>query len=261
MTTPKIETVYRGGSRYYVHPETGDVVPGVTSILSMRAKPFLMAWAAKMTAEVAVASLDVLPSMVAADRQGAIDFLKGASRRNTKQAGEVGTAAHGVFERLANGETLGTLTPDLQPFAAHFSDFLATMSPEIVYQEETVWSEAHSYAGSFDAIMTVEGRLVFADWKTTRSGVHEDAAWQLAAYRHADYILTDDGQVLKVPSTDGAVVLHVRPEGWGLYTVDAGEETFEEFLAFRAVHRQEKEKKGRTLISRRPVYKGAGRVA
>lgn len=257
MTQPKIETVYRGGSRYYIHPETGATVPGVTSILNMRAKPFLMAWAAKMTAELAVDQIDVIRAMAEADRQGAIDFLKGASKRNTRAAADVGTAAHGIFEALALGEPLGRVSDELAPFRAHFEDFVEKLSPRFVEIEQTVWSETHGYAGSFDGIVEIEGKLVLADWKTTRSGVHDDVAFQLAAYRHADVLVDDLGGLRPMPKTDGAVVLHVRPEGWKLVPVDSGEETFEEFLALREVHRIDKEKKGRTLVGR-PLWKGAG---
>lgn len=259
MTSPKIETVYRGGSRYYVHPETGDTVPGVTSVLGMRAKPFLVGWAAKLAAELAVemTTSGTLAPMVAADEAGAVEFLKFASKRFTRRAADVGTAAHGIFETLSLGEPLGPVTDDLRPFALHFEDFLAKVSPEFLHVEETVWSQKHGYAGSFDAVAKIDGKTVFIDYKTTRSGVHEDVAWQLAAYRHADVILQDDGSMIPVPASDGSIVLHVRPEGWKVVPVDTSEETFAEFLAFREVHRQEKEKKGRTLVGR-PIWKGSG---
>lgn len=259
MTTPKIQTVYRGGSRYYVHPETGDSVPGVTSILNLRAKPFLTTWAAKLAAELAVDSLEILPSMVERDRKGAVEYLRDASKRFTRQAADVGTAAHGIFEALAMGETLGTLTPEMEPFAAHFRDFCAKHSPTFHEIEATVWSQAHAYAGSFDAVMSLEGKTVIADWKTTRSGVHDDVAYQLAAYRYADAIISDDGSLRPMPETDGAVVLHVRPEGWKLVPVDTSPETFEEFLNLRAQHVFEKEK-SRTLVGR-PIWKGSGVTA
>ncbi|MER6051032.1 hypothetical protein ABT168_26870 [Streptomyces sp. NPDC001793] len=38
------------------------------------------------------------------DQAGAIDYLKGAPRRVTKEAAATGSAAHDVFERLARGE-------------------------------------------------------------------------------------------------------------------------------------------------------------
>ena len=57
MTTPKINTTFRGGSRFYIHPGSGEKVPGVTSVLNMLPKPFLKAWAGKEVATTAVRSL------------------------------------------------------------------------------------------------------------------------------------------------------------------------------------------------------------
>ena len=41
-----IRTSKRGGSRFYVDPETAVKHPGVTSIVGMLPKPFLVHWAA-----------------------------------------------------------------------------------------------------------------------------------------------------------------------------------------------------------------------
>lgn len=261
MTSPKIETVYRGGSRYYIHPDTGQSVPGVTSILNLRAKPFLPPWAAKLAAEAAVEATEAgtLAGMVKQDRAGAIDFLKGASRRFTRAAADQGTAAHGIFEAIATDEPLGDLTPELEPFRAHFLDFTEKHSPEWEFIEATVWSEEHGYAGSFDSLGVIDGKRVIVDYKTTRSGVHEEVAWQLAAYRYADVIVAEDGRLLPMPATEGAIVLHVRPEGWKVVPVDTSRETFEEFLVYREAHRFEREGH-RTLVGR-PIWKGKGEAA
>lgn len=259
MTSPKIETVYRGGSRYYVHPDTGESVPGVTSILNFEPKPYLVGWAAKLAAEAAVEATErgTLTAMVEQDRQGAIDYLKDSSRRFTRKAADVGTAAHGIFEAIATGEPLGTLPADLEPFRAHFLDFEEKHSPKWLHVEATVWSQEHHYAGSFDAIAEIDGKTVIVDFKTTRSGVHDSVAWQLAAYRYADAILAEDGRLLPIPATEGAIVLHVRPEGWKVHPIDTSPETFEEFLVYREAHRRFREGAKRTLVGR-AIWKGKG---
>jgi hypothetical protein len=258
MTLPKIETVYRGGSRYYIHPETGESVPGVTSILNMEPKPYLTAWAAKMTAELAAEIIDVLPEMVARDRAGAIDFLKGASKRFTKEAADIGTAAHGIFERMALGETVGDVGEQMTPFKDHFADFLATVKPVFHHVEATVWNSTYGYAGSFDAIASIDGKPVVLDFKTTRSGVHDSTAWQIAAYRRGEVLLEDSGRMMPMPETVGGAVVHVRPEGWALVPVNTDEDAFADFLAMREQHRRLKEDNKRTLVGR-PAMKGAAK--
>ncbi|WP_229398145.1 hypothetical protein [Micromonospora okii] len=236
MTTPKINTISRGGSRFYVNPETGAKAPGVTSILGMLPKPFLQHWASKVVAEYAADNLGELVGLrIRGDRQGVIDYLKGAPRRDTAKAAETGTAAHDIFERMAKGQPVGRVHPDYQPFVDHFAAFLRVFSPEIILTEETVWSEAHDYAGSFDAYGVIDGQRVWLDWKTTRSGVHPEVALQLAAYRHADYIIRPDRTRVPLPPGNAGAVLHVRPEGWSLVPVRCDAEVFEVFKTLRSV--------------------------
>ncbi|HVE24376.1 MAG TPA: hypothetical protein VNC22_03185 [Sporichthya sp.] len=248
MTQPKINTISRGGSRFYVSPLNGDKVPGVTSVVGMLPKGFLGPWNAKLVAETAVDSLGEVVSIAMKDRQAAIDFLKGAPRRFTSKAADVGTDAHDVFEKMARGETPGRMHPELKVYADHFSAFLDEFQPEFLHLEQTVWSETHGYAGSFDAIMKVDGEIVGADWKTTRSGVHAEVAIQLAAYRFADYILDPEtSDQIDIPKWTGGAVFHVRPEGWSLVPVRCDEAVFEYFLHLRRVFEWDREVKDTVL--------------
>lgn len=219
-----------------MHPETGEKVPGVTSVLNMLPKPFLKAWAAKLVAEAAVGNLEHISGLAAADPAGAVDYLKRAPQRFTQAAADVGTAAHGVFEAMSLGHALGPVPADLAPFVAHFGDFLEAVQPEFVEVEETVWSDTHRYAGSFDAFARVQGHGCWIDYKTTKSGVHPETALQLAAYSHADYLLdANTSEHRPLPVGDRGLVVHVRPEGWALYEVPIGGEVFSHFLSLRDV--------------------------
>ena len=255
MTTPKINTIKRGGSRFYVDPTDATVkVPGVTSVVGMLPKDFLRYWAAKEVAQTAVDELGTLVSMVLRDPSAAVDHLKKAPDRNTRKAADIGTAAHDLFERMAKGETLGRVHPDLEPFVRHFDEYLTVCKPEYHFMEETVWSDQHAYAGSFDAFATIDGERVWLDNKTTRSGIHEEVGIQLAAYRFADAIIRTDGNRVPMPKADGGAVLHVRPEGWKLVPVRCDEGLFEVFLHLREVFRYEKEIKS-TVVGY-PVAEG-----
>ncbi|WNN93674.1 exonuclease [Arthrobacter phage CallinAllBarbz] len=255
MTTPRVSTIKRQGARFYVDPEDGSIkVPGVTSVIGMLPKEFLRYWAAKEVAQSAVDELGTIVNMVLRDPSAAVDHLKKAPDRNTRKAADIGTAAHDLFERQAKGETLGRVHPDLEPFVRHFDEFLSVAKPEYHFMEETVWSDKHLYAGSFDAFATIEGERVWIDNKTTRSGIHAEVGLQLAAYRFADHILREDGSRVPMPKADGGAVVHVRPEGWQLVPVKCDEELFEIFLHLREVFKYEKEIKGQ--IVGRPVYSG-----
>lgn len=245
MTTPKVNTIKRGGSRFYVNPDDAKVkVPGVTSIIGMLPKDFLRYWAAKEVAQTAVDSLPVVLTMILNDQKdAAVDFLKKSPDRNTRQAADTGTAAHDLFERMAKGETLGRVHPDLEPFVRHFDEYLTVCKPDYHFMEETVWSDKHGYAGSFDAYAVIDGERLWLDNKTTRSGVHAEVGIQLSAYRYADSIIRADGGRVPMPEADGGAVVHVRPEGWQLVPVRCDEALFELFLHLREIFNYEKELK------------------
>jgi hypothetical protein len=242
MTTPRVSTIKRQGARFYISPDDAAVkYPGVTSIIGMLPKEFLRYWAAKEVAQTAVDELGTVVSMVLRDPSAAVDHLKRSPDRNTRAAADIGTAAHDIFERVARGQTVGRVHPDLEPFLRHFDDYMRVGQPEYHFMEETVWSGTHQYAGSFDAFATIRGENIWLDNKTTRSGIHAEVGLQLAAYRNADSIIREDGARVPMPKADGGAVLHIRPEGWQLVPVRCDDALFEIFLHLREVFRYEKE--------------------
>jgi len=232
MTTPKIATLSQGGSRWYVHPVTGEKVPGVTSVLNALPKPFLTPWSTKLVAEAAVDNLEAVAALAAVDRQGAVDYLKGAPRRSTASSADLGTAAHGIFERIALGQHIGTVTDEVLPFVRHFDNFIKTVKPEFLEVEQTVWSHTHLYGGSFDALAVIDGVRCWLDLKTGKS-IHADVALQLSAYANADVMVKGDEE-LPLPQAERGLVLHCRADsGWSLTEVPIGPEVFDHFLALR----------------------------
>lgn len=230
MTTPKVLTEHKGGSRWYINPDTGEQVPGVTSIINMLPKPFLAPWNAKLVAQEAVADLELVRRMAVRDEAGAVDYLKGAPRRYTSKRAAIGTAAHGIFEALALGQPLGPVSPEIEPFVRQYADFLNVVQPEFLLCEETVWSDTHGYAGSFDAMAKVQGEGCVIDNKTSKDA-HAETALQLSAYAHADFVLGADGSHQPVPEATHGLIVHVRPEKWAVYDVPIGEWVFEHFLS------------------------------
>ncbi|MEV8015655.1 hypothetical protein AB0O76_04705 [Streptomyces sp. NPDC086554] len=245
---PKVRTIYRGGSRFYVHPEDREIVhPGVTSVIGMLPKQnFLAPWQAKMTAELAVDSLDFIAEMAQRDKVGAVDYLKGAARRYTKVRADIGSEAHDLFERLIRGEHVGRVRADLEPYVAHFREFMAAVNPQLVRAEDVAWSDTYGYAGSFDVVMYVwldengdptpdrsgEKHLIMGDWKTSKS-TYPDVALQMSAYMNADFIIDPDGNREPMPEFDGAAVLHITDETWAFKPVVTDAAVFAEFLRLR----------------------------
>lgn len=246
---PKVRTIKRGGSRFYVDPRDGHrKVPGVTSITGMTPKPFLTFWAAKLTAEAAVDNLPAVTAIAERDRAGAVDFLKGAHSRYTRSRAEVGSMAHDAFERIVRGEHVGSVHPDIREHVRHFSEFMTAVNPELISAEDVAWNSEHEYAGSYDAILRVwldeerrptpdrsgEPHVIMTDWKTSKD-TYPDVALQLAAYAACPVRIDADGNEEPMPEVDGAAVVHVTERGWSLKPVNISDEVFGCFLALRRV--------------------------
>jgi hypothetical protein len=229
VTQPKLATRGPGGSRLYVFPD-GAKHPGVTSIIGQLPKPFLVPWAAKLSAQWAMDNLPILNDLAKRDTKAAVELIAGASRRSTAGSADTGTEVHGYFEALLLGDPLPALSEDAQPFAGPLHDFVADWKPTAVMTEGTVRSDSVGYAGSFDAIVDIAGEHVLLDLKTGK-GTYPEVSLQLAAYRFADSLA--DGS--PVPRIDACAVLHVRPGHYSLSPVKGDAEAFEFFKHLRAL--------------------------
>jgi len=252
----RVSTIQRSGARFYVNRESRQAVPGVTSIIDVLGKPFLTNWAAKTAAEAAVDNLPAVTLMAETDRQAAIDFIKGAHRRYSRKRAEIGSRAHDMFERMIRGESV-TPDRDLVPYYQHFSEFLDVVQPELIRAEDVAWSDTHSYAGSFDALLRVDGLTVIADWKTSRNA-YPQVSLQMAAYGHAETLIDPDGNTDPMPHVDGAFVLHITDEKWEWRPVDYGPEVFSVFLALREAFEWQRETAPGAIGS--PVARGGSLV-
>lgn len=256
-----VRTLKRADSRFYIDPENAAIkVPGVTSVVSMLPKDFLKFWAVKLTAEACVKNKDVWLPLAERDDQGAIDYLKGVHRRVSGDAATLGSMAHDLFERLARGEEIKDrhVHMDVKNHVRWFREFLDEVQPEFLHLEETVWSDEHHYAGSFDAIAKIEGEVVGLDWKTSKD-VYASVALQLSAYRYANrIILAESGESVDMPAWNGGAVLHVRDDAWQLVPVACDEEIFSKFLALREIFTWEKEL-SRGVVGR-PVASGGAKA-
>src|SRR5690606_8512418 len=221
---------YQNGARWYRNPATGESVPGVTSV-NQSPKPFLAPWNAKLAAEFAVEHIESVADLAAVDPKAAIDLVKMAPKRYTKEAADRGTLVHSLCEDISKGEEPDTIPAHVVGYVDSFRKFLAEYTPVFEEVEATVWNTDPGYAGTFDALVSLPnhggGRLL-VDYKAS-SGVYDDYAMQLAAYYHASHILRDNGDLEDMPELSGAAVLWLAPHGYALHPVKNIEDAFAEF--------------------------------
>lgn len=262
MTAPKVHTIKRGGSRFYVDPFSKEKVPGVTSILNMLPKPLLKPWGERTVAEFAADNIGtIVDMMVKGQRKEAVDYVKRAPYRETSGAAEIGDEVHKLAEKMILGEAVGRFHPDLSGYVDGFRDFMDAFQPTLLHSEVTIWSDTHGYAGSTDAIVEIAGETIIMDFKTTRSGIHEEVALQLTAYSRGDVIIDADGERRPMPEIAGAAALWLRPDKWHLRPVQISDALFDVFIALKVIFDWEREIKsgvlGRPVLSLDDLMKKA----
>jgi hypothetical protein len=163
------------------------LVPSVTNILGVIAKPELTAW----LQEQAVMAALTLPRQPGESEDDFARRVVADSRSTRDTAADFGTAFHHGAERVAR-----TLEVDpAHPAAAwlgHYRDWFQTKVRRVHWTEKVLVHQEWGYAGTADLLIehVVHG-LTLVDFKTTKikagAKVKPYSTWcyQLAAYRRA----------------------------------------------------------------------------
>lgn len=237
---------------YYIDEETGERVKGVTTLLGAgMPKPNLMEWNATATAEYALNNWDTLADLPLADR------LKKMSKgrwEGRDAAAARGTAVHAMAERLLADEEV-TVPDGIAGYVDACVNLLDSFAVRPVHVEAIVYSETHRHVGTCDLIADVLlpdmpeyaeiGRdadgysRMIADWKTSKSGIFGEVAFQLAAYRHSEWLIPADGaEPVEMPEVDFAAGIHLRPNGtYSLVPLATDDDVYRDFLYIAQVAR------------------------
>jgi len=232
------------GQRGYRHPETGELVPSVTTILRVIDKPALVGWAARETAGAAWDQRFALARID--DRDAAVDLLKNARFRTGRRAMLKGSTIHAVAEALSTDAPLPDYGEDEAPYVDAFVSFVSTFAPRFELVEGTVFSDTCDYAGTFDFLARIDGFLVLGDHKTGK-GIYPEVALQLAALRYADRVWNrETGELTPMPKVDGCVAVHLQAGDFRVVEVKADEDAFAAFVAARELWPWAREDGGQT---------------
>ncbi|MDH4159265.1 MAG: hypothetical protein OEV62_03335 [Actinomycetota bacterium] len=209
----------------------------VTSMmkLAMGNGDALLNWAVNTTAEAAYDRHNILHQFIQdGDRDGAVKWLKDQRWAKTGAAAARGTELHKAAEKLALGQQ-----PDIPDehagYLEQYERFLSEHQPQFHMAEAPVYNPAAGYAGTLDAVLTIDGQTVVADIKTTPHAPdsgrsrppYPEVALQLCMYRRATdvgvlaeqryasgkryYLFNPDQHHEPMPDTDGAVCIVVSP--------------------------------------------------
>lgn len=220
------------GSRRYVHPVTGEIVPSITTVMDVAiAKPQLISWAARQAGQYAVANWSSLSEMAPVSRA---QEISGTHARTAQTAADKGDLVHDLIDKWNKGKPM-EVPRNVGGQVDQFVSFIMDRKPKFLENEVTVWSRTYGYAGTADWIAVIDGQTVLGDNKTGKR-VYPEVGLQLAALAHADFIIRPDGTEEPIPVLDALMVLHIRPRSWKLVRVVADDSNWSAFRAARTLY-------------------------
>lgn len=226
------ETDNESGSRWYIHPTTGERFISVTTVLSHIAMHGLPQWAAGLAAN---AAFDRLPLLTRASRGNDCNLTKTpdacgtcrpcvtywlADQHNQVRdaAAERGIKLHDLAEQDALFGPGSHIDADVAPYWEQYCRWRDTYQPVFHAAEMTVISRKWGYAGTLDSILSIpqmpkklehlSALPLCTDLKTSNS-VDIKKGWQVVAYANADAVLLPDGTEIAMPEIKGGLIVHI----------------------------------------------------
>lgn len=161
----KVDLTKSGKGRYALN---GISLSGVTSITNMQAKGFLINWAAS----------EAYKDCLTLPKDKIAEVLKSkqyAHTRKSDNAKDKGTLAHSCVEKFINDyiETKEYifqtgLDEEVQTSVDRFFQWARDNKVEFLGSEVSVYSKKHFFAGTFDFVCKLDGKLLLGDFKTSK---------------------------------------------------------------------------------------------
>lgn len=165
-----------------------DLVPSVTTVLSVLDKPGLDTW----KIEQAILAARTLPMLDGESEDDFVHRVIDDSLAYTDRARTIGVAHHDTIESYAkfmNGtESTYYRNDDVPEQTIEGFDAWTKKNGVVLNELEVCFASPYGYGGRIDAIGSMNGQRTYFDWKTksTSNGIFWDTQWacQLAAYSH-----------------------------------------------------------------------------
>lgn len=212
----KIKKASRSHNSRYAN-KAGENVPGVTTFLSVLAKPALIPWANKL-------------GLQGIDVSKYVDSLAGA-----------GTCAHYILECYFKNEK-----PDLSDFTKNqielaensvlkFYEWEKSRKLEVLGSELVLISEKFQYGATIDLYCKLDGKKTLLDFKTAKA-VWPEMTYQISAYKQAlieNGYEVEDARILRIGRDE--------TEGFEDRVITNTDKGFELFRHCQAIYRLQKE--------------------
>lgn len=178
---------------------------GVTTILGQTLAKDLMDWAVTCSIDYLKEKLPVVTET---------DLKEAASQYKYKRdsGAGTGTEAHALVEDYLKGRTQvsGAHTQEAMNAYKAFVQWYEEVKPEVINVEEVIYSQRYKYAGTYDCMLRIDGKVYLCDLKTTNvsrkapNGVYAENFIQLGAYA-----LAHEEQRLHEEADGGSNLVHI----------------------------------------------------
>jgi hypothetical protein len=202
-------------ARYLVN---GELKPkGVTTILGATLSKDLMDWAVSCAMIYLEAKI---PVVTKADLEvAAVEYV-----RLRDAGGSTGSEAHELVETfLKEGSVnIGEASQEAKNALSAFMRWHENVKPKVLATEENIYSAEFNFAGTYDALMEMDGKVYLCDMKTSNisrkapQGIYAEYFVQMGAYALAhneqrDYELKNGGS--KLVQIDDLMVISAKKNG------------------------------------------------
>lgn len=169
----------------HVYRVDGQVVPGVTSILGIKAKPALVGWAVKVCGEYLEKHLPVGRALDEIEKKRLIQEMKREHRSRTSDAADIGTIVHKFAEDVGRGmKPEMPVNKEAQSACESFIDWWWGHQVKVLDIERKIYSRKFRYAGTVDLVAEIDGALTIVDYKSGKA-IYRDYFLQMGAYSYA----------------------------------------------------------------------------
>lgn len=166
----------------HVYKINGVYASGVTTALSVVAKPQLVYWAANEAANYVKSKLRPGKALDELEINDLIAEARKAHLKKRDTAADAGTLIHDWIEAFVKGENPDMLiNENLTRVINDFKKFWEEKKPKVLHVEKMLCSPTRMLAGRVDLICEIDGKLTILDWKTG-SGIYPNMFPQMGAY-------------------------------------------------------------------------------
>jgi hypothetical protein len=224
----------------------GKPLTGVTAIIGIINKPWLVAWAAKTTVEYIKQNAEKIydsDSKLTAFRvtDELLEQAKNSHRQISRAAADIGTKVHEFLEKYINAKINNSNSPiseqDIKHITDNFINWTTYNKVKFLESEKQVYSEKYWYAGTCDLVFEINNEKYIGDIKTS-AGISPEMFWQIAGY---DICLSENQPDL-YQDIKGYMIINCRKNGEFVIERSYGRQSNQEvFLACLKIYKLQQE--------------------